>query len=289
LTTPFVVYVYTLYYTYYILSIPALPPEEGGETMAKSKKQTQQQQQEPGIIKPDFSELIEKMQQEKQQQEQAGKKQRPKPETKREQEPEVITVTLDDIEPPRKHEGSEQEQGTDTGRAERLQRARELVREEKQEREKEQDSGSEGEGEVLKPIDYPRGGPQTQPDVERQIEILQQAIEQGESIPVIAKRYGVSRRAIQHYIAQAKEEIELNSQLLDIKLVESLDTKIREIVLAVDKSKLATATVRDLAIAAGIFLDKRKELLGPRSGTGNLRLRATFRGEGAIEVTTGEQ
>jgi predicted DNA-binding protein YlxM (UPF0122 family) len=247
--------------------------------MAK-KKQAQQQQQEPGIIKPDFSALIEQMQQE---QARAGKKQRPKPETKREQEPEVITVTPADIEPPRKHEGSEQERE----RQERLERARELVQEEKQEREKERDSGSEGE--VLEPIDYPRGGPQTTPDVERQIEILQQAIEQGESIPVIAKRYGVSRRAIQHYIAQAKEEIELNSQLLDIKLVESLDTKIREIVLAVDKSKLATATVRDLAIAAGIFLDKRKELLGPRSGTGNLRLRATFRGEGAIEVTTGEQ
>jgi hypothetical protein len=249
--------------------------------MAK-KKQAQQQQQEPGIIKPDFSALIEQMQQE---QARAGKKQRPKPETKREQEPEVITVTPADIEPPRKHEGSEQERE----RQQRLERARELVQQEKQEKEKEKEqaAATAKAGGALEPIDYPRGGPQTTPDVERQIEILQQAIEQGESIPVIAKRYGVSRRAIQHYIAQAKEEIELNSQLLDIKLVESLDTKIREIVLAVDKSKLATATVRDLAIAAGIFLDKRKELLGPRSGTGNLRLRATFRGEGAIEVTTG--
>jgi len=224
--------------------------------MTKKKKQTTKQQQpgQPGIIKPDFSELIAKMRTEQ-----------PEPD-----QPETITVTPAQVETP-----AEQD---DTGRQERVKRARELVQE--------QDGGSEG---VLEGIDYPRGGPQTTPDVERQIEILQQAIEQGESIPVIAKRYGVSRQAIQHYIAQAKEEIELNSQLLDIKLVESLDSKIKEIVMAVDKSKLATATVRDLAIAAGIFLDKRKELLGPRSGTGNLRLRATFRGEGAIEVTTGDQ
>jgi hypothetical protein len=277
LTTPFVVYVYTLYYTYYILSIPALPLEEGGETMAKKKQTQQQQQEQPGIIKPDFSALIEKMRQEKQQQEQAGKKQRPKPETKREQEPEVITVTPADIEPPRKHEGSEQERE----RQQRLERARELVQQEKR------DSASEGG--VLEPIDYPRGGPQTTPDVERQLLVLADGVRHGLSVPEIVKKHGIGRSTVQTYLAQMREEIELNSQIVDMDLAKALEGKVYQIVKAVDKPKLEKAGIRDLAIAAGIFLDKRKELLGPRSGTGNLRLRATFRGEGAIEVTTGEQ
>jgi hypothetical protein len=241
--------------------------------MAK-KKQAQQQQQEPGIIKPDFSALIEQMQREK-----AGKEQ--------EQEPEVITVTLDDIEPPRKHEGSEQERE----RQERLERARELVEQEKQEKEKEQDSGSEGEGEgeVLTGIDYRRGGPQTQPDVERQLLVLADGVRHGLSVPEIVKKHGIGRSTVQTYLAQMREEIELNSQIVDMDLAKALEGKVYQIIKAVDKPKLEKAGIRDLAIAAGIFLDKRKELLGPRSGTGNLRLRATFRGEGAIEVTTGEQ
>lgn len=146
----------------------------------------------------------------------------------------------------------------------------------------------EQRGQALEPIDYKRGGPQTTPDIERQVEILTAAIERGESVPVIAKRYGVSRQAIQHYISQAKEELEVNSQVLDIKLVQMFGDKMQQIVLALDKDKMDKATVRDLAIAAGIFADKRKELLGPRSGSGNLHLRAVFRGEGAIEVRTGD-
>jgi hypothetical protein len=153
--------------------------------MAK-KKQAQQQQQEPGIIKPDFSELIEKMRQEKQQAPKAkAGKERPKP------EPEVITVTPEDIDSPSKHEGSERERE----RQERLERARELVQEEKQEREKERDSGSEGG--VLEPIDYPRGGPQTTPDVERQLLVLADGVRHGLSVPEIVKKHGIGRSTVQ--------------------------------------------------------------------------------------------
>jgi hypothetical protein len=141
---------------------------------------------------------------------------------------------------------------------------------------------------ALEPIDYPRGGPQTSPDIERQIAVLEAAIEQGESVPVIVKKYGISRRAVQTYLAEMREEIETNSQLMDIKLSQLFEGKLLEIVSAVDKSKLVKASVKDLAIAAGIFADKRKELLGPRSGGNNLHLRAVFRGEGAIEVRTGD-
>lgn len=249
--------------------------------MAKTTKTAPEQQ--PGAVTPDFSALIKQLgleQQEQRSKTGAGAKRAPKPDPGREQEPRTVTVSPADIEPAERADEQTRE------RQERLRRARELVQADTAGADA-ADAEMDADG-VLVGIDYARGGPQTQPDVERQIAVLQQAIEQGESIPVIARRYGVSRQAIQHYIAQAKEEIELNSQLLDIKLVESLDTKIKEIVLAVDKTKLDKATVRDLAIAAGIFLDKRRELLGPKTGTDNLRLRAHFRGEGAIELTTGE-
>jgi hypothetical protein len=231
----------------------------GGEDVSKKQKQN-------NIIKPDFSELIARQGLGRSEQEQSR----------------TVTVTSADIEP------AEQ---TDTGRAERLQRARELVQQEKQEREKEQDSGSEGEGEgeVLTGIDYRRGGPQTQPDVERQLLVLADGVRHGLSVPEIVKKHGIGRSTVQTYLAQMREEIELNSQIVDMDLAKALEGKVYQIIKAVDKSKLEKAGIRDLAIAAGIFLDKRKELLGPRSGTGNLRLRATFRGEGAIEVTTGEQ
>ncbi|MBA1335855.1 MAG: hypothetical protein HPY66_1673 [Firmicutes bacterium] len=145
--------------------------------------------------------------------------------------------------------------------------------------------GSDGAGLVpALPIDYPRGGPQTSPDIERQIAVLEAAIEQGESVPVIVKRYGISRTAVQTYIAEMREEVEINSQLLDLRLSQLFGDKLEEIAMAINKNKLDKAGVKDLAIAAGIFSDKRKELLGPRSGGGNLRLRAIFKGEGAIEI-----
>jgi len=237
--------------------------------VSKQKQQTTPKQP----IKPDFSALIAKQQkQEKQQQPAIVDK------------PAAVAVVPAQVET-----AAEQEQQ----RQQRLEQARQLQRQ--------QQTGTgtgtaatdtAAEETALEPLVYNAAGegrPICQPDTERQIAILQQAIEQGESIPVIAKRYGVSRQAIQQYITQAKEEIELNSQLLDIKLVESLDTKIKEIVTAVDKTKLDKATVRDLAIAAGIFIDKRRELLGPKQSGGNLRLRASFHGEGAIEVITGDQ
>jgi len=140
----------------------------------------------------------------------------------------------------------------------------------------------------LEPITYKRGGPQTSPDLERQIAVLEAAIEQGESVPVIVKKYGISRRAVQTYIAEMREETETNSQLMDIKLSQLFEGKLLEIVSAVDKSKLVKASIKDLAIAAGIFADKRKELLGPRSGGNSLHLRAVFRGEGAIEIHNGQ-
>jgi hypothetical protein len=142
-------------------------------------------------------------------------------------------------------------------------------------------------GQPLTGIDYKRGGPQNEPDIQRQIAVLEAAIEQGESVPVIVKRYGIDRRTVQLYLAELREETEVNSQVVDLQLARMFEGKIKEFVSAVDKDKLAKASVRDLAIAAGIFADKRKELLGPRSGGNSTTLRVAWRGgEGAIEVKT---
>jgi hypothetical protein len=338
--------------------------------MTKQKKK--QKQEQGNIIKPDFSALIEQMQQE---QARAGKKQRPKPETKREQEPEVITVTPADIEPPRKHEGSEQEQGTDTGRAERLQRARELVREEKQEQgniikpdfsalieqmqqeqaqrpkpEQEQEpetitvtpdditspseqAGSEHErerqerlqrakavlakqdsteqagtteragatgadaetaetGEVLEPLliheteAHKRNADRW--DGATKFEAIERVMG-GETIVSVSKDMSIPRRTMEGWLAEYREVREQQSVVNDFREIDLIETATNELLRGINKAKVAEASVRDIGIAYGILRDKLKDIRGPKTGTGNLRLRATFRGEGAIEVTTSEQ
>lgn len=231
--------------------------------MTKKKKQTTKQQPpgQPGIIKPDFSELIAKLRTEQ-----------PEPEQEMDQ-PETITVTPAQVETPREQ--------TDTGRAERLKRARELMQE--------QDSGSDGE--VLDGIAYHDGSKQAlaaaYPE-ETKTEALERVMD-GETIVSVCKDLGMSRRTIQAWLAEYRELREEQSAANDLQQIDLIEDASKQILLSLDKSKLERATVRDLGIAYGILRDKLKDIRGPKTGTGNLRLRATFRGEGAIELTTGDQ
>jgi len=142
-------------------------------------------------------------------------------------------------------------------------------------------------GEPLTGIDYKRGGPQTSPDIERQLLVLREAITNGKSVPEIVKEHNIPKRTVEMWLAQVKEEREVNSQIVDMMLIEKMEGVAHEIVRGVDKNKIAKAGLKDQAIAFGIFIDKLAQLRGPRSGGNSTTLRVAWRGgEGAIEVKT---
>lgn len=143
---------------------------------------------------------------------------------------------------------------------------------------------------ALEPIDYPRGGEQTQPslDDETELALIQDALDQGMTVPALCRKYNISKATVQRYIAKAREEMDINSQVMDIGLINKLEGASHQIAESLIKTKMDEVGFKDRGIVLGIILDKLKDLRGPRTGGNALHLRAVFRGEGAIEVHTGE-
>jgi len=175
---------------------------------------------------------------------------------------------------------------TDTGRQERIKRARELVQE--------QDSGSEvmDESGVLKPLLIHETEKHKQNAIRYPEEIKFGAIERvmaGETIAFVSRDMSIPKRTMEGWLAEYREVREQQSVVNDFREIDLIEGATNELLQGINKAKVDEASVRDIGIAYGILRDKLKDIRGPKTGTGNLRLRATFRGEGAIELTTGDQ
>lgn len=127
-------------------------------------------------------------------------------------------------------------------------------------------------------------------DEEVKKEILTQAMQEGKSIALLVKENGISKETISRWIHELEDEIQVESRALDAYMVRVLGTKTKELLAALTTEKLAKASARDIAIAAGILTDKRRDLLGPVHKDDAINLRIAWKdGSGAVELSTGRK
>jgi len=140
------------------------------------------------------------------------------------------------------------------------------------------------EGELLEPLEDTRDKSKRENEkLEQQLLVLADGVRHGLSVPEIVKKYDISTSAAYSYLREVREEVAINSQMLDLQLVGALEGKIIEILKNLPLTKIKNTSIKDLAIATGIFLDKRKDLLGPKKEVGGFKLRAAFKSEGAVK------
>ena len=92
-------------------------------------------------------------------------------------------------------------------------------------------------------------------------------------------------------IEEFKEEVAAAAEVADLVKIKKLDELIAEILNYLsDPVRLEKTKPRDLAVILGILADKRQIAIDAhiRKRAANLRLRAVFRGEGAVEIETQE-
>ena len=136
--------------------------------------------------------------------------------------------------------------------------------------------------EPLEPIIRRPGGGHNAHSAEVKLRTILLIAQQG--VTAAAKETGIPLKTVKDWAMQAKDEIAL---IRETEFVEEIDQKIRDILSAIEPNKIESANFRDLLVGLGIALDKRQQLLGPQKKQGqHLHLRAVFKGEGAIEVTT---
>lgn len=141
---------------------------------------------------------------------------------------------------------------------------------------------------ALEPIDYPRGGAISGYDKETRDEAIRRIIEDGRSIISVCREMHLDRRAVSAWLTEYRQDIDAQGEAHDIRQIVKLEDVSYQIVETMTKDKMSRAGIKDLGIVYGILRDKLKDLRGPRSGGNSLHLRAVFRGEGAIEVHTGD-
>lgn len=116
-------------------------------------------------------------------------------------------------------------------------------------------------------------------------EFFRRVLDEGEHLSLVSREMGIARSTVTQWIAELKEQRLEQEELENLELADMFRDVTRQLLRALDKSKLEKASVRDLLIAAGIATDKRKDLLGPRKGAGTTRLRVAWRdGSGALEI-----
>ena len=104
----------------------------------------------------------------------------------------------------------------------------------------------------------------------------------------IARELGISARTAQQWLVELKQEMEPYQELESMRMAEKLAVAGNQFLRALITRKWENASVRDMAIAAGIMIERRRDLLGPRKGSAISRLRIAWKdGSGAVEVETG--
>ena len=106
--------------------------------------------------------------------------------------------------------------------------------------------------------------------------------------PQIARELGISRTTAQEWLFELKQEMEPYQELESMRMAEKLAVAGNQFLRALIARKWEKASVRDMAIAAGIMIERRRDLLGPQKGGNISRLRIAWKdGSGAVEVETG--
>jgi len=145
---------------------------------------------------------------------------------------------------------------------------------------------------VLDPVPHPAVGhtPAQTIDDETVFTVLSSIVESGGSIAQAAREFGFSPDTIARWLHKHKETMQVVNEAERQCVSALLLQRGKELLGGLDKDKIAKAGARDLAIAAGIMVDKWKDLAGPASGPGALSLKIAWKdGTGAVELKTGGQ
>jgi len=111
----------------------------------------------------------------------------------------------------------------------------------------------------------------------------------GKTVVQVCREYGVDRRTLTRWLMHLKGEREIQQKMENIFIADVATSKAKELLNAMDKEKISLASLRDVAVAAGILIDKRKDLLGKQKDGGNLSLKVAWKdGSGAVEVKTSD-
>lgn len=155
------------------------------------------------------------------------------------------------------------------------------------------DASPEVEAEVVAPVaraweEKPelRGNDRSYPEEIRE-RFRELALESEMPGAQIARELGISTRTAQEWLAELKQEMEPYQELESMRMAEKLAVAGNQFLRELITRKWEKASVRDMAIAAGIMIERRRDLLGPRKGSATTRLRVAWKsGEGAVELET---
>lgn len=114
------------------------------------------------------------------------------------------------------------------------------------------------------------------------VDEIMDAVAAGEKISHIAAKYDITRQAIYKWLAETATS---RRALKDVVFTEKIEKIIQKVLNEAETKDLDSVSMRDLAIIGGVFLDKRKELVGPKppAAQAAMRLKVTWAdGSGSI-------
>ena len=112
-------------------------------------------------------------------------------------------------------------------------------------------------------------------------------LEENKTITAVSTQLNISADYIRGMLQEIEEDIREHERIKDLGFVSKYSNKVNELLSGATKEKVDKASLRDIAVSIGILQDKRRDLLGPSKGAGNISLKFAFRdGAGALELTT---
>ena len=97
------------------------------------------------------------------------------------------------------------------------------------------------------------------------------------SVGEICNRFNISEAALYDWKEEMKEYVLAIKEINDMRLARRIEALVKEFLCAATKDKLEKASLRDLAIAIGILVDKRSELWGKRGDKRGVALRVAWK------------
>ncbi len=119
---------------------------------------------------------------------------------------------------------------------------------------------------------------------------LDRVLENRGNVTQTAREMGIPLHTLQAWLVRYREQIDTLAEVKKLELAELLGCQVKDLVSAVTKDKLDKASLRDVGIVAGIFIDKWKDLTGKTSGNKGVSMKIAWKdGSGAAELTVGGQ
>jgi transposase-like protein len=131
----------------------------------------------------------------------------------------------------------------------------------------------------------------------------------GDKLYNISQDMGIQIKTMEPWIRELEDEIRVIIRAGNISLIGGISQAAEEFIRRLTKNKndnhsqlntedndnhsqqeISAKDAKDLSIALGVLIDKRKDLAGPGSGSGKMSMRIAWKdGSGAVELTTGGQ